>query len=92
LDTLTLALIMSIGSAVAWLVALYSSRGPAFLILDVLFGMIGAALCALAITWIDIRFQVLGVVTAGPLCAALMILAGHAARRALTDPTDRRRR
>ena len=36
-----MALIMSIGSAVAWLVALYSARGPALLIWDVLFGMSG---------------------------------------------------
>ena len=76
-----MALIMSIGSAVAWLVALYSSRGPAYLILDVAFGMIGAILCALAITWFDDRFRVAGLVMAGPFCALLTIGAGHIVRR-----------
>lgn len=84
MDNLTLALIMSVGCAVAWLIALYSARGPAFLMWDMLFGMIGTALCALAFTWIDVRFRVVGVVTAGPPCAVLMILASHAVRRALT--------
>ena len=74
---------MSVGCAVAWLIALYSARGPALLIWDVLFGMMGAGLCVLAITFIDPRFGVIGVVTAGPLCAVLMIVAGHAIRRAV---------
>lgn len=83
MDTLTIALSMSIGCAVAWLIALYSARGPALLLWDVLFGMVGAALCALAFAWSVPTLGVIGLLLAGPLCAVLMIVAGHAIRRAV---------
>ena len=83
MDILTIALCMSIGCAVAWLTALYTSRGVHLLLWDTLFGMIGAAVCALAIAWIVPKIGVVGLVTAGPLCAFLMIVVGHAARRAI---------
>jgi hypothetical protein len=91
LDTLTIALSMSVGCAVAWLIALYSARGPALLLWDVLFGMAGAALCALATAWIAPTLVVVGLLTAGPLCAVVMIVAGHAIRRA-ADKAIRGRR
>jgi uncharacterized membrane protein YfcA len=83
-----MALCMSVGSAVAWLIALYTERGVRRLLWDFPFATAGAALCALAIAWIDPRFVMIGLVTAGPLCAALMIFAGDAIRRALV--TERR--
>jgi hypothetical protein len=83
MDILTIALCMSIGSAVAWLMALYTERGVHLLLWDVPFGTAGAALCALAIGAIAPTFVVLGLVTVGPFCALFMIHAGHAVRRAL---------
>jgi hypothetical protein len=82
-DILTIALCMSIGCAVAWLIALYTTRGVRLLLWDTLFAMIGAVLCALAITWFAPRFGVVGLVMAGPFCAVLAIIVGNAARRAV---------
>jgi hypothetical protein len=82
-DILTIALCMSIGNAVAWLIALYTERGVRLLLWDVPFATIGAALCAISIAWIEPKLVVVGLVTAGPVCAALMIIAGNAIRRAL---------
>jgi hypothetical protein len=84
LDILTIALCISIGNAVAWLIALYTDRGVQLLLWDVPFATAGAALCALAIAWIAPTLGVVGLVTAGPLCAVLMIVAGNAIRRALS--------
>ena len=83
MDILTIALCMSIGSAVAWLMALYTSRGVQLLLWDMPFAMAGAALCALAIAAIAPAFVVVGLVMAGPFCAVFAIFAGHAIRRAL---------
>src|SRR5687768_14878411 len=74
---------MSIGNAVAWLIALYTERGVPLLLWDVPFATIGAALCAISVAWIEPKLVVVGLVTAGPVCAALMIIAGNAIRRAL---------
>ena len=82
-DILTIALCMSIGNAVAWLIALYTERGVRLLLWDVPFATIGAALCAISVAWIEPKLVVVGLVTAGPVCAALMIIAGNAIRRAL---------
>ena len=83
MDILTIALCISVGSAVAWLTALYTERGVQLLLWDFPFAMVGAALCALAIGSIAPGFVVLGLVTAGPLCAGVMIFVGDAIRRAL---------
>lgn len=83
MDILTIALCLSIGNAVAWLIALYTERGVHLLLWDVLFATAGAALRALAIAWIAPTLGVVGLVTAGPFCAVLMIFTGHAIRRAL---------
>jgi hypothetical protein len=83
LDNLTIALCMSIGSAAAWLIALYTPGGAYLLFWNTLFGMTGAALCALAIPWIAPALGVAALVIAGPVCAGLAIVAGQAVRRAL---------
>lgn len=62
---------------------LYTVRGTATLLWDVLFGTAGAALCALAIPWIAPKLGVVALVTAGPLCAVLAIFAGHEIQRAV---------
>jgi hypothetical protein len=73
---------MCIGNAVAWLIALYSERGAYLLIWNVVFGTLGAALCALAFLWIAPTFVIVGLVTVGPLFALLTIVGGNALRRA----------
>jgi hypothetical protein len=83
LEILTIALCLSIGTCVAWLVALYSERGPYLLIWDNVFGMTGAALCAAAIAWLAPAIGAAGLVIGGPVCAWLAIVAGQAIRRAL---------
>jgi hypothetical protein len=83
MDILTIALCMSIGSAVAWLMALYTERGVQLLLWDMPFAMAGAALCALAIAAIAPAYVVVGLLMAGPFCAVVAIFAGQAIRRAL---------
>ena len=83
MDILTIALCMSIGSAVPWLIALYTERGVQLLLWDVPLATVGAALCALALAWIAPTLVVVGLLTAGPVCAVLMMVAGDAIRRAL---------
>jgi len=84
LDILTIALCMSIGAAVPWLLALYTSRGVRLLLWDVPFATAGAALCALALAGTSPTVSLVGLVTAGPLCAVLVLVIGHAIRRALS--------
>lgn len=82
MDNLAIALVICVGNAVAWLIALYTEQGARLLIWNVAFGMVGAALCALAVAWFDPGFVVAGLVTAGPVCSLLAIVAGQAIRRA----------
>jgi hypothetical protein len=81
-DFLTGTLSLCIGSAVAWLVALYTEHGARLLIWNTAFGVVGAALCAFVIGWTAPAFTVVGLLVAGPLCSLLAIQAGNAARRA----------
>ena len=83
MDFLTVTLCMCIGTAVAWLFALYTPRGAHLLFWNTFFGMLGAALCALAIFRFAPVLGVVGLVIAGPLCAVLMIVAGNAIRHAI---------
>jgi hypothetical protein len=83
LNFLTLTLCLCIGTMVAWLIAIYTERGAHLLFWNHLFGIAGAALCAVAIPWGAPRWGTAGLVIAGPFCALLAILAGHAVRRAL---------
>ena len=87
MDTLSIALCLSIGSCVAWVIALYTPGGLPLLLLNVPLGMAGAALCALAIAWLAPWLGVVGLVIAGPFGAALLIVAGGAIVRALRRPT-----
>jgi len=89
MDTLSIALCISIGSCVAWLVALYTPAGTPSLLWNVPLGMTGAALCALAIAWLAPWLGVFGLVIAGPFGALLTIKAGDAILRALRRPTPR---
>lgn len=83
MDILTIALCISVGNAVAWLLALYTSRGFHPLLWDTLFATAGAALCALAFSWFSPEYVVAGLVIVGPVFALVAIFAGDALRRAL---------
>ena len=78
MDLLSIALCISIGNAVAWSIALFTQQGVHLLLWNMHFGTLGAALCVLAIAWIAPPIGVIGLVTAGPLCALLMIVVGDA--------------
>ena len=86
MDTLSIALCISIGSCVAWLVALYRPDGTSSLLWHFPLGMAGAALCALAIARFAPWLGVAGLVIVGPFCAVLMIVTGDAIIRALRRP------
>ena len=77
MDNLTITLCLCIGQAVAWLIAIYSERGAYLLLWDALFATVGAALCALAIGWLAPKLGVVGLVTAGPCCAVVMVFIGR---------------
>jgi len=81
LDNLIIAICLSIGCAVPWLLALYTERGERLLLLDTLLAMAGAAACAFAFSFASPTIRLIALVLAGPLFAVLMILAGDAARR-----------
>ena len=83
MDFLPQILVLCIGTVVAWLIAIYSERGAALLIWNHVFGIAGAALCALALAWMAPSWGIVGLVLAGPPSAVLLILVGHAFRRAL---------
>jgi hypothetical protein len=83
MDILTMATCLSIGSAVSWLIALYTRRGTEFLLWDFPFAVAGAALCAVAVAWITPTLGIVALVTVGPLFAGLMIPVGDAVRRRL---------
>jgi hypothetical protein len=90
LDNLSIAICLSIGCAVPWVLALYTSRGERLLLWDMLLATAGAALCALAFWWASPTVRLVVLVVAGPFCAALMIFAGDAGRRALRSLAGRR--
>jgi hypothetical protein len=83
LDNFTIAICLSIGCAVPWVLALYTARGERRLLTDTLLAMVGAAACAFAFSWASTTVRLVGLAVVGPLCAALMIAAGDAARRML---------
>ena len=83
MDNLSIILSLCIGNFVAWLMALYTERGAYMMLWNMLFGTIGALLCALAIARLAPALAVVGLVVAGPVCAILAIHAGHALRRRL---------
>jgi hypothetical protein len=83
MTTLTIALCLSIGCCVAWLVALYTPAGPPSLLWGVPLGVAAAGLCALLIAWLAPWLGAAGLVIAGPVAAYLAILGGGAIFRAL---------
>jgi len=83
LDILTIALCVSIGTGVPWLIAVYAENRARQLLGNSVFGLAGAALAALAFDRIAPDYRVIALVSVGPVAAYLAILAGQAARRAI---------
>jgi hypothetical protein len=83
LDNLTLALCISIGTGVPWLIAIYSDRGARQLLGNSVFGMLGAAFWASAFNWISPTYGLVALVSVGPVVVLLTILAGQAAKRGI---------
>jgi hypothetical protein len=83
LDDLTLALCISIGTGVPWLIATYSDNGARQLIGNTVFGMLGIALGASAFNWISPAYGLVALISVGPLVTFLAIVAGQAVKRAI---------
>ena len=69
MNTLSIALCISIGSCVAWLIALYRPDGTSSLLWNFPLGMAGAALSALAIAWLAPWLGIAGLVILDPFGA-----------------------
>ena len=91
LDFVVGCLSLSIGCAVAWLLALYTSRGERMLIGDTFAATAGAALSALAFWWIAPTYTVVGLLLLGPVfCAPRGRRRRHAATFALRQTSSSR--
>jgi hypothetical protein len=89
LDNLTIALCISIGSGVPWLIAVYSDDGARRLIGNSVLGLAGIFLGAAVFNWVSPTYAIVALVTAGPLVAFLAIAAGQAAKRAILSRLSR---
>lgn len=85
LDNLTLALCISIGTGVPWLIATYSDAGARRLIGNTVFSMIGTVACAVFFHWLSPAHGLVALVFAGPVAAFLAIAAGQAAKRVIVS-------
>jgi hypothetical protein len=83
LDNLTIALCISIGTGVPWLIATYSDNGARQLFGNSVFGMSGTAFAASTFNWISPTYSIIALVSVGPLVAFLTIAAGQAVKRAI---------
>jgi hypothetical protein len=83
LDFLVGCISLSIGCAVAWILALYTSRGETHLIGDTFVATAGAVLCALLLWWIAPAYIVVGLPLVGPFFARGAIALADLARRSL---------
>lgn len=90
MDNLTIALCISIGTGVPWLIAIFSDNGARHLIGNTVFGMIGTALGASVFNWISPTYGIVALVSVGPVVALLAIAAGQAFKRAVLSKLSRR--
>jgi hypothetical protein len=89
LDNLTIALCISIGTGVPWLIATYSENGARQLVENSVFGLVGTALAACAFNWISSTYGLIAVVSLGPVVAFLSIAAGQVVKRAILAKLSR---
>jgi hypothetical protein len=85
MDYLTLALCISIGTGVPWLVAVYSDNGARKLIGNTLFSMMGTVASAGLFHWTSPTYAIIALVSVGPVVALLAIAAAQAAKRAIAS-------
>ncbi len=67
MDNLTIALCISIGTGVPWLIAIFSDNGARHLIGNTVFGMIGTVLGASVFNWISPTYGIVALVSLGPV-------------------------
>ncbi len=84
MDFIVGCLSLSIGCAVAWLLALYTSRGEKMLIGDTFAATAGAVLSALILWWIAPVYIVVGLLVLGPFSARGAIALADLARRSVS--------
>lgn len=89
LDNLTMALCLSIGTGVPWLIAIYSENGARQLIENNVLGLVGTAFGASAFNWISPRYGIIALISLGPVLAFLTIAAGQAVKRAILSRLSR---
>jgi hypothetical protein len=83
LDFVVGCISLSIGCAVAWLLALYTPRGETHLIGDTFVATVGAVLCALLLWWIEPTYTVVGLLFIGPFFARGAIALADRVRRSM---------
>jgi hypothetical protein len=89
LDNLTIALCLSIGTGVPWLIAIYTDNGARQLIGNNVLGLAGTVLAASAFNWISPTYGIVALITFGPAVAFLTIIAGQAVKRAILSKLSR---
>jgi len=89
LDNLTIALCISIGTGVPWLIATYSENGARQLLENSVFGMVGVACGAYAFNWMSSTHALVALVSLGPVVTFLSIVAGQALKRAILSRLSR---
>jgi hypothetical protein len=91
LDNLSIALCISIGTGVPWLIAIYSEDGARQLIENSVFGLVGTALGASAFNWISSTYSIIALVSLGPVVAFLTVISAQAVKRVILSRLSRLR-
>lgn len=91
MDTLTMALCISIGTGVPWLIAVYSEDRARQLIENSVLALAGTAGAAGMFHWLFSPYGIVALVSLGPVVAYLTIVAGQAARRGILSRLSRLR-
>jgi hypothetical protein len=89
LDNLTIALCISIGTGVPWLIATYSDKGARQLVGNTVFGMLGTAIGASVFNWISPTYSIVALISVGPVVAFLTIAVGQTVKRAILAKLSR---
>jgi hypothetical protein len=84
-----MALCISIGTGVPWLLACYSEERARQLVENNIFGLAGTALAASAFNWVFSTYGIIVLVSLGPVVAYGAVVAGQAAKRAILSRLTR---
>ena len=84
-----MALCISIGTGVPWLIAIYSDNGARQLIGNSVLGLVGTALGASAFNLMSPTYSIIALISVGPVVAFLTIAAGQAVKRAILSKLSR---